>query len=676
MASIDEIICEFPNPFETETLTPGNFWHEQPHTALTVNSIHQQEFERIERLLDWVARTHSSRTIILEGDSGSGKSYLLARLKRVLNQKAFFAYIDPWADSDYIWRHLLRCTVDSLVHIPEGKEESQLLLWLKSLSAFNSGGFAKWVLGERGLFIKNLRSTYPSGIYQANDFFGVLYDLTNPELYLLACDWLRGENLHEDDLKKIKVKKSIYTENEAKNILTNFGRIAAETQPLVICFDNLDSIPKSEQGFLDLQTLFDVNSIIHNESIKNFFIIISIIKNTWERNKEKVQPADLAEGRVNEQIRLKAIDKKQVKALWEMRLYPLHKQAKPEPASPIYPLTQEQIDINFPGKTLPRNAMIRGRDLFRSYKNGLIENIIIDGEKISMTVEPVKNEITEFKLAWQREYLKNKERIKKIKLFSAPQLINMLKLALVALEVKKVKVKFISGTYTSYSLSYQHPATQETIGIVWVEDESMNTFFAVMNACQKAVKQKECKKLYLLRNAGVGNLKLKGYKIYHSIFNSSPHSHIKPVVSSVHYLATYNSLLNSAMANELEIAGKFLTLAELQDLTRKSEVLQECSLFQKLNIVAASSRDAEKEESLDNKGENLAPVKEFLLNLVITHRFMGLMKLIDSTSPHFPTVEESQIDSLIQELCDENKISILNPKTEREKQLVRLVSDA
>ncbi len=38
-------------------------------------------------------------------------------------------------------------------------------------------------------------------IYRGKDFFSVLYALLDPELQMTATDWLRGEDLDEDDLK-------------------------------------------------------------------------------------------------------------------------------------------------------------------------------------------------------------------------------------------------------------------------------------------------------------------------------------------------------------------------------------------------------------------------------------------------------------------------------------------
>ena len=108
MASIEQIIQREINPFDTVTFRTGNFWQEQQDSNLIVESIHQKELNQIREVLDLVTNTHQTRTILLCGERGSGKSYLLGRLKNLLDDRAFFAYVGPWANKERIWRHILR----------------------------------------------------------------------------------------------------------------------------------------------------------------------------------------------------------------------------------------------------------------------------------------------------------------------------------------------------------------------------------------------------------------------------------------------------------------------------------------------------------------------------------------------------------------------------------------
>ncbi|KZL49395.1 KAP family P-loop domain-containing protein [Nodularia spumigena CENA596] len=666
MASIDDIIKREINPFDRVNSRTGNFWVKDEDKEAIVDSIHQEAIAEIEEVLNLVTTDNLSRTILLVGDSGSGKSYLLGRLKRTLNSKAFFAYIGPWVDNDYIWRHILRYTVDSLIQVPDGQQESQLILWLKSLSAFTKNSLKKklfndnvWdlLLDNRQQFIKHLKQNYQtSSIYNPDIFFGIIHYLTNPELYPLACEWLRGDDLSEESLQALKIKKCIDTEDAAKNILANFGKISTATQPIVLCFDQVESIPN---WLSNPQAIFNINTTLHNENIQNFLIIITIVTDPCRHSWKYIPQSDKA--RIDKLVSLKNINLNQAEALWQYRLQPIHQAAKPQPESPITPLNRQILENYFPGgKTNPRNALLLGKGEYQKYKNSIIGN----GGGVKVDVE------AEFQLLWQQEYKKIQQKFPKISLLSSPDLIRMLQVALEALEVQLVKPKLISGKYTGYSLSYQQPKQRERIGIIWTEDANMTSFFHVMNACQRAIQENICQKLYLIRIGNVGNVKLAGYKMYSQIFSKIQNTHIKPNLQSVHYLATYHSLVNSVLAQELVIGYKTINLQTLQTLIRQSELLQNCTLLQELGIVNKSDEPSEN----GKRQRDLRPVKDFLLNLVTTQKFLGVLILISKAAEQFPDVKETDIQHLIDLLSQERKVKIIDPKAKVEDQLICLMA--
>lgn len=681
MTTIDDLIQREVNPFDPVTFYTGDFWHETQNSELTVDSIHQEAIAEITELLNQVAKDHQTRSILLCGDRGSGKSYLLSRLKKQLNSKAFFAYIGPWVEKEQIWRHILRYTVDSLMQKPTGQSESQLLLWLKSLSAFRQRGLKKKILGERGLFIHNLKGTYPSGIYNSNEFFGVLYDLNNPELYPIVCDWLCGEDLDEERLKAIKVKRAIETETDAKNILSNLAKISANTQPIVLCFDQIDKV--ATNGYQELQALFTVNTVIHNERLPNFLIIISLIKNTWEQHKKDILAADI--DRISKGILLKSITLEQAESIWQKRLYGLHQQATEKPPSPIYPLTRQALAAKFPaGKTSPRYALKCGRELYQSYKLSL--ELEFNGQKptaipelsapsttdsnpeLTVVSVPETNPIASLVLLWQREFKKTQEKVLKIRYFSNSELIQMLREALEALEVGEIKSRLLpSQKYYNTSISCQLPLVGQ-VGFVWTEDGNLTNFFHFMNACQKAINFNLCQKLYLIRENGLGNAHNKGYKLYQEIFTGMPHVHVVPSLESVHYLATYHSLVNAAAAGELVVGDRTPDISELQSLMRETKIFHDCTLLQDLGIFTPNHSD--RPDSADAAAKQLLQAKQYMLSLVETQQFLGRSILEDNMLMFDMRLTLETIDQLINELVTEGKIKISAVTQNRAEQFV------
>ncbi len=696
MASIEQIIKREINPFDTVSFHSGNFWQEKQADNLTVESIHQKEIEQIYLLLDLVIQTQQTRTILLCGERGSGKSYLLARIKKLLNDRACFAYIGPWADDNRIWRHILRYTVDSLMHVPEGQTESQLLLWLKSLTVLRDRSFMERSLGQRGLFILNLRSIYPTGIYQAKDFFTTLYNLLDPQLHSLACDWLRGEDLDEEDLKLLGIKQSIDSEDAAQNMLSNLGRIAVNTKPIFLCFDQVDKLAvHNDRGVSGLQPLFTVNSTLHNEKIENFLIVISLVTETWQQHKNSLLQADL--DRLDGKILLKDINLSQAEHIWQKRLLPLHQIAAPQPKSPIYPLESSILEREFPGgKTNPRDTLKLGRKLIQEYKLGDREKPKIPAvkeadpsanlqankqtkkiahkekptnkhlskktkiESRSTTIETPSETIAAFKLVWQKEFNKIAQKITKIKHFSSPDLIKILQESLYALQIEGIEPNLLpSKSYKSYSLSYQNSAA-EKIGIVWTEDGNLGSFYHIMQNCKKASEQNLCQTLYLIRAEKLGSSKKKGYQLYQEIFSTDRFIHITPQLESILYLATYHSLLNAVCSGDLVVGDIPPNIIQLQRFVRDSQILNNCILLQKLLNFSPSPTKQD-------------PIEEFLLNIISTQKVMGLTTLIATVSSQLSVSDESIIEQIIKDLASKNIVKIIDEENDKKAHLVCIV---
>lgn len=723
MISIDQLVCQSINPFDPATFKPGNFWYEQPDLGLEVDSIHQEAIDQVRDVVSQVMTDHQTRTLLLMGDSGSGKSYLLGRIKRTLNDQASFVYIDPFPDSGAIWRHILRYTVDGLIQTPDivspdasqtkskakspsksksqskKKPESQLLRWLKHLSVLDSKDVNKWGKTKRQRVIQKLKEAYPTGIYNPTEFFGALYDLLDPDRYTIACEWLRGDDVDEESLAALQVKEAIATEDVAQKIVANFGRLAADTQPIILCFDQLDNIARNGKGQIDLQALFDVNSAIHNQRLKNFLVVISIITSTWQQQSRRVQAADRA--RIDHSVTLRRISLDQAEALWAYRLAPLHAEADPTPESAIAPFLRSDLDRQFPGgKTLPRNVLELGRRQFQESKTGVADTLGLDGTGVlSVRAAPFTStsaqaqtlgkaeQVAAFRLLWRQELAQTQERITRLRQLAAPDLILMLQEMLAVIKIEDVRSRLLpSQTYTSHSLSYQprpadHLPARARIGVVWNDDPNMTTFYHVMNACRRVTSIGLCHTLYLIRSSHIGRRGRKSHTLFNEIFDGNPHQRIRVDLLSVQYLATYHSLVNAAHAKELMVAGTVLDLEGLESLMRKARIPRNCRLLQDLGLVWGRERrshtvsEGELLQFSDNLdpirlSKELDPIKEFLLDLITTHRILGVATLIDTGAREFPQVPPDQWYKLVTELCQGKQVKLLDPNAKFEAQLI------
>jgi hypothetical protein len=666
LSPLDRAIIVNLNPFDPIGLKSGNFWLDTQHIT-TVKSIHQAEIDQIQNILNHIKQDHVTRTILLTGDSGNGKSYLLKRLRDQFNDQAFFTYIEPCPSNDFIWRHTLRKTVESLMAKPAEQEESQLILWLESSSTFKQKGFWETFFGQVGHkkdFVNKMKKSYPGGIYQPNFFFSVLYELVNPHAdnYDLACQWLRGDELDEEDIKVLGVNKLINNEVAAQGILENFGRISDATKPIVLCFDQVELAPKLPDGTYDLSGIFQVNTHFHNSYLTNFLIVISILNDFWKKYKMKMNESD--HSRIEKNIELKQISLEQVKALWASRLAFIHEKLETKSTSPIAPLDQQWaiLETNYPGgKAIIRNSLQLGYKLYEEYR-GKIKDESESGDE--------DNLLTPFKLIWAEELKKTKENVKKIMQFSEPELVDMIAQSLevfpVQNPVQNIKRHFLTGANGNRSLGFQHQG--KYWGVLWSEGAA-NGFTTAMKVCKTALDKQHCQAMVLIREKSLAKSG-QGVKLYQQIFKDNPPNyHLIPTIEDIHYLRTYQKIANDTRSGDLVVRDKTINLAILHELIGKSEVLGKCSLLRRL-LLGSESKPEKPEDGLVDDSDR--KIKEFLVNLVIENKLIGKQALIDHVGEHFSDCDESKVKSIVDECCQDETIPIelLNPESKLNDQII------
>jgi hypothetical protein len=572
MNSIDQFLASVDNPFDEKSFVSGNFSTEKSGQQL-VSSIHQEQVNRIQSHLQIIHKYSSSRTIVLLGDSGLGKTYLLGRLSRQFAGKSIFIYIDPWVDSNYLWRHILRRVANALLDTKNKSQESFLLTTLKSLTSPYNLDLAQWSREDKQKFINHLRDDFNNNFVNCKEFLGTLYDFINPDLSYSIQDWLRGDELSEDDLQELNIKTSIDNEPKARGMINNLLCLVGKFKPITLCFDQLDNIPLARHGFIDLQALFNFNSAIYNQNLENILVIVSLPRSTWSENKKYIQPPDLADGRVHDTITLQQINLEQVKALWAAKLAPLHAQISEKLHSPIYPLSEQQINVAFPGgKTIPRTALVVGRQLFQQYAGAIVPPL----------PKPSIREL--FLELWHKEFNKSKAKITHTKVVDTPSVVKMLEQVLQAIKISKMQSNSVTNKQNSYYLSIIYQGMKKLVFIT--EDQNMNNFYHLMKASEDAITNKKCDQIYLVRNSEVGNPNLKGYQIYSKIFRQGNNScyHLQLSLSSIHYLFTYYELVKLVKSQELFINDVAINLEQLKSLAYESKILNQCPLIEKLGM--------------------------------------------------------------------------------------------
>ncbi|MCI4625169.1 MAG: ATP-binding protein [Candidatus Magnetoovum sp. WYHC-5] len=649
---IDRIIKIELNPFDPLTFSEGNFWKQNTDKGATVSSIHEEIVKDIKNNIEQIRQDNILRTILLLGDSGAGKSYLLGRLKRELNDKALYVYIGPWADGERIWRHTLWELVESLMY---PQEKPQLILFIDKLIENSS-------LNSEEAFITYIRQTYQA-FNVPKDLLKALFYLKDENKKFIANSWLRGEILDDEDLKALGVVRSIESEEDAQKVINSIGSLARRVQPIVLCYDQLDNIPKND-GKLQLQPLFDFNTTMHtNYPNTSFLVIISMIMDTFNLYKKNIQTADNA--RINSKIELEPIKWEQVETLWHKHLNKIHsKVSNNKPNSTIYPLSKDIFKKENKTKEtiLIRTALELGRRIYQEYKDGITKTKKED--KPTIEESPIEEY---FRIVWSTNY-----EATAINQISSQNLLKMLQEAIQALGFTDIIPKFLppikgkGKTYgqlvPDFSLKYKDK-NHSTTGLVWIEDKNLNLFCRIMEALEFASKENICDKLILIREGTVGNKSNKGFQIYDALLKQKQIIHIKPSLDSIKFLSAYHNLVNKACSKELVVGDKEPDLAQLNELMCTINKFNDCKLLTELGLIVPTNVNATDEHHA---------IKEYIYSVVATQKFLGLEALREVINKYtYLTIPT--FDGFIDQLCKEKKIKYVDSKAQKDKKFVCVI---
>ncbi|HEV3236128.1 MAG TPA: AAA family ATPase, partial [Gemmataceae bacterium] len=261
-----------PNPFDDYIVTDP--WQ----AAVTdVPEIHASAYALCCQARAYVSQENKTTSVLLHGQIGSGKTHLLARLRRHWTGVSTESYTIPppgiifvahrFAPSPTrIWRQLRRSLVNDLLRPdPEGSCQLQRLLlrqlarvrpadtylphWWEYMQLTYAGpGDLERELG--GLFDK-LDQECDLGRSLCTMLLSFILDRQGRDVR----DWLRGAALPDETLVALGLPRAPEepedNEAEARDFILALSRLAGRDHPLVICFDQIEALqvhPKDQAG--------------------------------------------------------------------------------------------------------------------------------------------------------------------------------------------------------------------------------------------------------------------------------------------------------------------------------------------------------------------------------------------------------------------------------------------
>ena len=237
--------------------------------ASDVPAINDAAFQHVLRTIADVRSSRQSHGLLLYGEPGSGKTHLLNRVRRWIQQDehAWFVYILPITAPDRVYRDILHATAGDITRgAPETDGVTQLgiavaRLFMSDINAPIRQIAAWW---------RRVTNEYPAGDALADylvrhlDIFilplGLDVSVVRVVAQFLAGrnraaarDWLLGRSLPDETLATLGVAFNLDEESTALNALSTLVRLGSEFSTVVFAFDQIEGLqidPHDRTGLL------------------------------------------------------------------------------------------------------------------------------------------------------------------------------------------------------------------------------------------------------------------------------------------------------------------------------------------------------------------------------------------------------------------------------------------
>jgi hypothetical protein len=331
-----------PNPFGPLVGQPLD---DNPVDVAEINS---EAFEACQQLVEDVASGSFSAALTVFGDSGTGKTHLLGRVRRWVEPHPgkLFVFVRMETSPAGIWRHLRRCLAVALLHVNiSGARALDRLLEPRRRDLE--------LLANRDLSI-------------------VLEHLLNGDRVRDSAAWLRGEGLPDEVLKSLSLSVPGPEDDPEAASRHVVVAICGLIRPgvVVFCMDQIEAAKSSPD---DRDGPFAVGKVVSSlvEETRNASVICCLQSSF----------VNLMEQILDNSARLKMLGRRaSIRPLsWEQaqRLIGARLVTAPELAAQragrnaCWPLPESQIREIFKDDAAPARAIIaRCKDLFDSWRSG------------------------------------------------------------------------------------------------------------------------------------------------------------------------------------------------------------------------------------------------------------------------------------------------------------------
>jgi hypothetical protein len=367
--------------------------------ASDVPSINDDAFQHVLRTIADVRASRQSHGLLLSGEPGSGKTHLLNRVRRWIQQDehAWFVYVLPITAPDRVYRDILQATAGDITRgAPDTHGITQLAIAVARL--FMSDVNAP--IREIADWWRRVMEEYPAGDALAEyltrhlDVFVLPLNLDGSVVRVVAQflagrnraaarDWLLGRSLPDETLATLGVAFSLDEESTALTALSTLIRLGSEFSTVVFAFDQIEGLqidPDDRTGLLayahaatQLIALHENVAIVTCAQVHFVGALEQIVgRALFDRIAERRSALKLvtpAEAMTLVQQRLRGdTDVEQVR-LFE----------KATNTDPAWPLTKSQVELLSIPSVSARRLLMGCRELFEAWQQHRVIPSAVEG---------------------------------------------------------------------------------------------------------------------------------------------------------------------------------------------------------------------------------------------------------------------------------------------------------
>ena len=370
--ALDELRT-LPSPFASSA-APSDPWRPRPADVSLING---HAVDGILSLIRHLAE-HPDQPVacLLEGDVGAGKTHVIGTICQRLSGadgQYSFAEVKPLLNARKPLKHLLGAVVTNLNQKPSGEREltqldritarltakflrktyesseSELRAQAAAMAADIEASPAKlWNAGKNEAKWSVIASKIRNWLVRespqvSSKVLKVFLQYAVPHKRGSVIEWLKGESLDDDELAQLGLKHEEgereieAVEARAADTLLTLGHLLRFDRPLVVCFDQLESLEEHDSTE-KIRAFAHMVQYLFN-TVPSMMLVTSVRGEKWTALRERIDAA--ARQRIESSpFRLRACTKDWALELIRSRLAGL---PRPVGASPLFPFDEPPI---------------------------------------------------------------------------------------------------------------------------------------------------------------------------------------------------------------------------------------------------------------------------------------------------------------------------------------------